>query len=82
MLCRILNFCWSVGALLSVLTPAAVHELPSRQVWAGLALTPFVVAGFAVSGPFRRYLDRGATRNAILAITGVSAVVLVVRSLL
>jgi uncharacterized membrane protein YfcA len=77
-----LSVFFTVGALLSVLTLAAVHELPSRQVWAGLALTPFVVAGFAVSGPFRRYLDRGATRNAILAITGASAVVLLVRSLL
>lgn len=77
-----LSVFFTVGALLSVLTLAAVHQLPSRQVWAGLALTPFVVAGFAVSGPFRRYLDRGATRSAILAITGASAVVLVVRSLL
>jgi uncharacterized protein len=77
-----LSVFFTVGALLSVLTLAAVHELPSRQVWAGLALTPFVVAGFAVSGPFRRYLDRGATRNAILATTGASAVVLLVRSLL
>jgi uncharacterized membrane protein YfcA len=77
-----LSVFFTVGALLSVLTLAAVHELPSRQVWAGLALTPFVVAGFAVSGPFRRYLDQGATRNAILAITGASAVVLLVRSLL
>jgi uncharacterized membrane protein YfcA len=77
-----LSIFFTVGALLSVLTLAAVHQLPPRQIWAGLALTPFVVAGFVVSGPFRRYLDRGRTRNAVLVLTGLSAVVLMVRSLL
>ncbi|MCW2885326.1 MAG: uncharacterized protein QOE54_5996 [Streptosporangiaceae bacterium] len=77
-----LSIFFTVGALLSVLTLATVHELPSRQIWAGLALTPFVVAGFLVSGPFRRYLDRGRTRNAVLVLTGASALILIVRSLL
>src|SRR4051794_30748433 len=76
-----LSVFFTIGALLSVLTLAAVGQLPWSQVAAGLALTPFVVAGFAVSGPLRRYLDSGRTQAGILAVTGASAVVLIGRSL-
>ncbi|ACY97325.1 MULTISPECIES: sulfite exporter TauE/SafE family protein [Thermomonospora] len=71
-----------VGALLSVLTLAAMGELPPVQVTAGLALTPFVAAGFWLSGPLRRYLDAGRMRRAVLIVVGVSAMTLIVRSLL
>lgn len=76
-----LSVFFTLGALLSVMTLEAVGELPVRQVWAGLALTPFVIAGFAVSGPFRRFLDRGRTRSAMLTVIGLSALVLITRSL-
>ncbi|GAA2586966.1 sulfite exporter TauE/SafE family protein [Actinomadura fulvescens] len=73
---------FTVGALLSLLTLAAVDQLPLRQVTAGLALTPFVLAGFLVAGPLRRYLDGGRMRTAILLVVGTSAVSLIVRSLI
>lgn len=73
---------FTVGAFLSLLTLAAFGQLPAAQVRAGLALTPFVVAGFAVSGPLRRYLDGGRMRAAILLVTSLSAMLLVVRSTL
>jgi uncharacterized protein len=76
-----LSVFFTLGALVSVITLAFVHQLPTRQVWAGLSLTPFAIVGFAVSGPFRRYLDRGRTRSAILAVTGLSALVLIFRSI-
>ncbi|MFC6885072.1 MULTISPECIES: sulfite exporter TauE/SafE family protein [Actinomadura] len=72
---------FTVGALISLVTLAAVGRLPFRQVTAGLALTPFVLAGFAAAGPLRRYLDAGRMRTALLVVVGLSAVVLVVRSL-
>jgi len=65
-----------------VLTLAAMGELPPVQVTAGLALTPFVAAGFWLSGPLRRYLDAGRMRRAVLIVVGVSAMTLIVRSLL
>jgi uncharacterized membrane protein YfcA len=77
-----LSLFFTVGAFLSVVTLKIVGQLPTRQIWAGLSLTPFVILGFAISGPFRRLLDRGGTRQAILAITGFSALTLIVRSLL
>ncbi|WP_281690135.1 sulfite exporter TauE/SafE family protein [Pseudonocardia thermophila] len=71
-----------VGALLSVLTLAVTGELPVVQVTAGLVLTPFVAAGFWLSGPLRRYLDAGRMRVAVLVVVGASALTLIGRSLL
>lgn len=73
---------FTVGAFVSLLTLAALQELPARQVTAGLALTPFVIVGFAVSGPVRRFLDAGRMRAGILAVTALSALLLIVRSAL
>ncbi|MQY07980.1 sulfite exporter TauE/SafE family protein [Actinomadura macrotermitis] len=69
------------GALLSLVTLAALGQLPARQVVAGLALTPFVLAGFLLAGPLRRYLDGDRLRLAILVVVGGSAVTLIVRNL-
>lgn len=72
---------FTAGAILSLGTLAAVGQLPHRQVTAGLALVPFLLAGFALSGPLRRYLDQGRMRTAILVLASTSALLLVVRSL-
>jgi len=77
-----LSLFFTTGAILSLVTLAVVHELPAAQVAGGAELTPFVILGFAVSGPFRRYLDRGRTRRGVLLIAGVSALALIARSLL
>ncbi|WP_067487798.1 sulfite exporter TauE/SafE family protein [Actinomadura hibisca] len=69
------------GALLSLLTLGAVGRLPHQQVVAGLALTPFVLAGFLAAGPLRRYLDARRMRVAVLLVVGASALVLILRSL-
>ncbi|GAA4096431.1 MULTISPECIES: sulfite exporter TauE/SafE family protein [Actinomadura] len=73
---------FTVGAILSLVTLAAAGQLPHEQVVAGLALTPFVLTGFAVAGPLRRYLDGGRMRNAITVVVGVSALSLIVRSVI
>jgi uncharacterized protein len=73
---------FTIGALLSLITLAAVDQLPADQVIAGLALTPFALAGFLIAGPVRRYLDAGRLRTGILIVTSASAVALIVRSLL
>jgi uncharacterized membrane protein YfcA len=73
---------FTIGALMSLFTLAAVDHLPMDQVVAGLALTPFVLAGFVLAGPLRRFLDAGRLRTGILVVTTASAVALIVRSLL
>ncbi|HEV7932159.1 MAG TPA: sulfite exporter TauE/SafE family protein [Actinomadura sp.] len=72
---------FTIGAVISLLTLAAVDQLPLRQVTAGLLLTPFALVGFAASGPVRRFLDNGRMRTGVLLITAVSALVLILRSL-
>jgi uncharacterized membrane protein YfcA len=72
---------FTIGAVISLLTLAAVDQLPLRQVTAGLLLTPFALVGFAASGPVRRFLDNGRMRTGVLVITAVSALVLILRSL-
>lgn len=72
---------FTAGAVLSLGTLAAAGQLPQRQVTAGFALVPFLIAGFALSGPLRRFLDRGRMRLAILVVASTSAVLLIARSL-
>jgi uncharacterized membrane protein YfcA len=72
---------FTVGAVLSLITLAVAGQLPGEQVAAGLALTPFVLVGFLVAGPVRRYVDEGRMRVAILVVVGSSALTLIVRSL-
>ncbi|MEV4678842.1 sulfite exporter TauE/SafE family protein [Actinomadura sp. NPDC049382] len=69
------------GTLLSLVVLGAAGHLPARQVVAGAALLPFVLAGFLVAGPLRRRLDAGRLRVALLIVVGTSAVVLIVRNL-
>jgi uncharacterized membrane protein YfcA len=73
-------FC--AGSAISLAALAAAGHLPSRSLAAGAGLIPFVAAGFALSGPLRRYLDNGRMRAAVLALATISAVALIVRELL
>ncbi|GAA3797612.1 sulfite exporter TauE/SafE family protein [Sphaerisporangium flaviroseum] len=60
---------------------AAVGRLPGRALLAGAALIPFMIVGFAVSGPLRRFLDGGRVRAGILVVAAASAFVLITQSL-
>ncbi|QFG20725.1 sulfite exporter TauE/SafE family protein [Actinomadura sp. WMMB 499] len=70
------------GTLISLAALAAFGRLSGEQVTAGLTLVPFVLAGFFVAGPLRRYLDAGRLRIALLIVVGASAVTLIVRNLM
>lgn len=73
-------FC--VGTVFSLTGLAIGGQLTLRQVEMGLVMLPFLVAGYAVSGPLRRYLDRGWTRTAVLTISTASALVVLIRAFL
>ncbi len=72
-------FCVSAAQSLVIL--AVLGRLPGRALAAGAALVPFVLFGFAASGPLRRYLDGGRVRTAVLAVAAVSACALLGQSL-
>ncbi|GAB3289971.1 TSUP family transporter [Parasphingorhabdus pacifica] len=68
----------SVGSLLSLSALGVGGQIGSTQLWASAVLLPFMAAGFAVSGPLRRFLDAGWTRPCVLALAGGSAIMLIV----
>lgn len=71
-----------LGALLSLGALAAAGHVNGRQLAVGTALVPFLVAGFAASGPLRRVLDARGLRTPVLALSAGSALLLVARSVL
>ncbi|PRX92397.1 sulfite exporter TauE/SafE family protein [Allonocardiopsis opalescens] len=71
-----------LGTALSIASLAVAGQLSWDEVVAGLWLLPFLLAGFALAGPLRRYLDGGRTRTALLAVSALSATVLAARALL
>jgi uncharacterized membrane protein YfcA len=68
------------GALLSLAGLALGGQLHRDQAVTAAALVPVVLVGFAASGPLRRHVDAGRTRPAVLGVCAVSAVALLLRS--
>ncbi len=71
-----------LGSVTSIAALAAVGQVTSESLASTALLTPFLLAGFALSGPARRVLDRGWTRRAVLAVAAASAVLLIGRAVL
>jgi uncharacterized membrane protein YfcA len=71
-----------LGAAPSVLALVLTGHLDGHDVGLAAVLAPFLVAGFVLSGPARRLVDGGRIRWAVLGFAGVSALVLIGRSLL
>ncbi|MDQ1627468.1 MAG: uncharacterized protein QOI54_1212 [Actinomycetota bacterium] len=71
-----------VGALLSLAGLALVGKGDAHAAGYAVALVPFLVLGFVLSGSVRRHVDAGRTRSAVLVVCAASATALVVRSLL
>lgn len=72
---------FTVSGVISLVMLGAFGELGWRQLRLGALLVPAVVAGFSLSHPIARRLDRGHTRTAVLAFSSVSVAILVVRQL-
>lgn len=73
---------FTLGSVVSIIGLTATGNVTAHQLWAGLALIPFLVAGFLLSGPLRKRVDAGGIRTPTLVVAGASAVVLIVRSAL
>ena len=71
-----------VGNVLSVAALAVAGEIGQRELLRALALLPFLLAGFWISGPLRGRVDGGRLRVAVLVVSAAGAVVLLVRTLL
>ena len=71
-----------VGNVLSVAALAVAGEIGQRELLRALALLPFLLAGFWISGPLRGRVHGGRLRVAVLVVSAAGAVVLLVRTLL
>ncbi len=71
-----------VGNVLSGTALAVAGEIGQRELLRALALMPFLLAGFLLSGPLRGRVDGARLRAAVLLLSAAGAVVLLVRTLL
>ena len=71
-----------LGSVISIAALAAAGQVTSGSLVNTVLLTPFLLVGFALSGPVRRVLDNGWTRRAVLAVAAASATLLIGRVLL
>ncbi len=70
-----------IGAAISLVGLMLSGELTRHQVAVGGLLVPALVVGVVVGSPLRRLLPTHRVRSAVLLVSAVSAVVLVLRSL-
>lgn len=73
---------FALGSIFSVVALAVGGQVHAEPLVKAAQLLPFLIAGFALSGPLRRYLDAGWTRTAVLVVAAASACALIVRGLL
>ncbi|HEV2779339.1 MAG TPA: sulfite exporter TauE/SafE family protein [Actinophytocola sp.] len=73
---------FTIGAPISAVGLAVAGHLDGRDARAAAILAPFLLVGFALSGPARRLVEGGRIRWAVLGFAALSALVLIGRSLL
>lgn len=71
-----------VGTTFALITLIVVGRFGLRELILALLLFPGVFLGFLLSNYFRRVLDRGFIRQAILIVSAISALVVILRNLL
>ncbi|WP_394617528.1 sulfite exporter TauE/SafE family protein [Lentzea sp. JNUCC 0626] len=73
---------FTLGSIVSMTGLSIAGNVTLHQLWSGVLLIPFLIAGFLLSGPLRKRFDAKGVRTPMLVVSGVSAVVLIVRSAL
>ena len=69
-------------SIVSIVSLVPAGRFGGHELQLSLVLLPGVFLGFLLSGPLSRYLDRGYTRTAILAVSAAAAVLLIVQQAL
>lgn len=77
-----LNTYFAIGSAMSIPALAVAGHFGSRELVDGLMLLPATAIGFALSGASRAYLDRGRTHTAVMGVATVSALAVIVKTLL
>ncbi|OQO93793.1 sulfite transporter TauE/SafE [Saccharomonospora piscinae] len=75
-----LGACFALGSSISLLALGLAGQVNTGHLVTVAWLLPFLVAGFLLSGPARRFLHGRRMRVAVLSVATVSALVLLTRS--
>lgn len=76
-----LAFLYFLSSIVMLLLLNLAGRFGSQELRLGLVLIPGVVVGYLVAGYFSPYLDRGYSRIAVLAISMISAGMLIAKSI-
>jgi uncharacterized protein len=71
-----------LGSVTSIAALTLAGQVTGESLAKAALFAPFLLVGFALSGPARRVLDNGWTRPAVLAVAALSALLLLGRALL
>jgi len=71
---------FTAGSVLSLCGLTVAGQVTADALLAGVLLLPFMVVGFAASGPARGLLDRGWTRPAVVGLAVAGALLLLGRA--
>jgi uncharacterized protein len=72
---------FAVGSSMSLAALALTGQVHRHAAWTGIALVPFLLAGFALATPLRRRLAGPEFRTAVLVVVGASGLVALVEGL-
>jgi uncharacterized membrane protein YfcA len=75
-----LGFLYFISSIVMLALLHLAGRFSTHELLLGLVLVPGVVAGYLIAGYLSPYLDRGCSRIAVLAISTISAVLLILRS--
>jgi uncharacterized membrane protein YfcA len=70
------------GSFISLGAVVIVGKFGADELYATAVLMPAVMVGFALSGRLTGHLDRGRTREVVLLVSGLSALVVIAREIL
>jgi uncharacterized protein len=71
-----------IGATFSLVALAAGGQLSGRQLGYGAGWIPFVAAGFGLAVPLQNRIPARTLRTSVLVLSAVSAIAVLLRSLL
>lgn len=71
-----------IGSVISLLALASVGKTDVHHLLIGVALLPWMVAGFLVSNPIARRMSRGGVRRVLLGLASAGAVAVLAQTLL
>lgn len=71
-----------LGSVISLAALAAAGQVTGQSLTRTAVLVPFLLAGFALSGPVRRVFDNGWTRRGVLGVAALGAALLLGRLVL